>query len=139
MADQQLQTRVISACPWCGDGTELSILGDGLGGLFVMCTNCGCRGPAAPIEKEFSEAREMAISRWSSRAPRVAPDVVERLTRATAMAALLNGGDLKHDAEVSVQHADLKKLLPDNGGSVWRCRGSPPNLVVDDPPADSSG
>lgn len=105
--------RTAAACPWCGAGTALEPIGDGLGNVALTCTACGCKGPAMPIRDEFAAADQAAVARWSSRsspAARLAPDAVERIARAVAVHRLLHGAGGTGSA-VPVRIDDLVALL----------------------------
>ena len=101
---------VIAGCPWCGDGTPLAVKGDGFGGVSLTCLQCNCRGPAAPIQDDFSEADQNAIASWSARSA-IEPDLLKRVKGAVDLAAVLNGGKATAATEVPVRLADLLKIV----------------------------
>ncbi len=102
--------RMVAGCPWCGDGTALSVQGDGMGGVSLACTQCGCKGPASPIGMDFAEADEAAIELWSARSA-VEPEVLKGIGSSIAVALLMGGGKLAPGAHVSLKYADLKRLI----------------------------
>jgi hypothetical protein len=101
---------VIAGCPWCGDGTPLTFKGDGFGGVSLCCLKCNCRGPAAPIESDFSEADDNALASWSARSA-IDGEVLSRVKMATELATLLNGGKTSPATEVPVRLGDLVKII----------------------------
>jgi hypothetical protein len=108
--DPKRVPKIVAGCPWCGDGTQLSLKGDGFGGVSLCCLKCECRGPAAPIQTGFAEADDQAIHAWSNRSA-IAPEVLERVKSAVDLAAVLNGGRASGATEVPVRFADLVQII----------------------------
>ena len=109
----QSSRRMVSACPWCGSGTPLTFVGDGMGSIALTCTACGCKGPPMPIEGDFKDADERALSRWSHRARaarRTEPDTLQRIERAIAVQRILHE-ELHPEACVPIRLSDLQKLM----------------------------
>lgn len=110
--------RRAAACPWCSDGTLLQLKGDGLGGMSLWCTQCGCKGPTVPIADDFDLADEAAISRWSVRRdsnagapPKLPAGVFERVSRSVELQKLLSGGALPDQAGISIRAGDLRHIM----------------------------
>ncbi len=103
-----------AGCPWCGDGTELILRGDGFGGMSLWCSKCACKGPTVPIEEAFENADGAAIHQWSKRAarqPDLPQEVIDRVSRSVALASVLRVGSLSDTAEVSLQVRDVSALM----------------------------
>jgi hypothetical protein len=116
----EARPRIVAACPWCGSGTPLSVVGDGMGNQSLCCTACGCKGPPTPIGGDFVVADEGAISRWSHRSAKpcqVDPAVSKRIRHAVAFQALL-GERLSPDTNVSLRLADLDHILKAAGAPI---------------------
>lgn len=119
MASETSPRRQTAACPWCSDGTLLQLKGDGIGGMSLWCTQCGCKGPTVPISDDFEAADEAAISRWSTRQvgevaaprPRIAEDTIGRVRRTIELQVLLNGGPLPDDAGIPIRAGDIRQLM----------------------------
>ena len=119
--ESQTARRIAAGCPWCGDGTQLLLRGDGIGGVSLWCTRCGCKGPTVPISGDFGDADEAAIDHWSSRAARKAAvdtALLSRVQSAIAVATLLNGGHVTESLEVPVKFSDLANILSAAGAKL---------------------
>jgi hypothetical protein len=101
---------MVAGCPWCGDGTQLTLKGDGFGEVSLSCLKCHCRGPAVTIEGDFDQADAQAIASWSSRSG-IDLEVLERVKSAVDLAAVLNGGKATASTEVPVRFGDLVKII----------------------------
>lgn len=103
------QKRQVAACPWCGAGSDLGIVGDGFGGVALSCARCGARGPCVPLG-DVAASDEAAIAHWSRRSRPVLPaDLVERVRVAIGLHRLT--ATLSADAAISVAYGDLDVLL----------------------------
>lgn len=102
--------KIVAGCPWCGDGTHLTVKGDGFGGVSLSCLKCDCRGPAAPIQDDFAAADDLAIVAWSNRSA-IDPEVLGRVKSALDLAAVLNGGRALGATEVPVRFSDLVQII----------------------------
>jgi hypothetical protein len=101
---------VVAGCPWCGDGTPLTLKGDGFGGVALCCLQCNCRGPSTVIEGDFAEADSKAIQSWSTRSG-IESEVLKRVRAAAQLATLLNDGKTAASTEVPVRYSDLVKII----------------------------
>ena len=101
-------------CPWCGDGTQLLLRGDGVGGSALWCKQCLCKGPTVEIDGDFESSDVRTIERWSNRSmPRrnIDPAMLERLQRMITLQLMI--GDNRGDASARIPVAldDLHALL----------------------------
>ena len=103
----------MASCPWCKSIESLSLAGDGLGGVTVRCTACGCKGPAASIGDDFEAADDAAVARWTNRPKDFAwrdREILDRLDDSVRLYVLLYEEPMENST-VSVPYHDLKRLL----------------------------
>lgn len=103
--------RAVTACPWCGAGTQLDLCGDGMGAVAMSCTQCGAKGPSVPMNADFAEVDQRAIALWSGRrqGKPVARETLNRVGMAVRLHCLT--GRLTPDATIGVAWSDLDLLL----------------------------
>jgi hypothetical protein len=111
--------RIIAGCPWCGNGTALSVQGDGVGGVSLACTECGCKGPTTSIGTDFEEADATALKLWSTRSA-IEQEVLKSVSSSVAMALLMEGGGkLGPSSHVSIKYSDLTRIMQ-AAAPTWR-------------------
>lgn len=121
-------------CPWCGDGTQLLLRGDGVGGSALWCRQCLCKGPTVEIDGDFERSDMRTIERWSNRSTsssNVDPALLERLQRMISLHMMIASSGEGASVRVPVGLDDLHTLLQAAGvGTATPQQGSSERSVV---------